>query len=294
MKKLKNSEIFRRVLHALFNTAGRRTSESFSITIIGAILKTLQQKYDFLVYVDIDPKAEKLNDIIRISKELDTIHPVRIAKAVEAIVRVIYMDLRSKAGLFFINELKKNAGLDVITELRNLGVDLDLLQIEQHYLYRRFARSLKPTKDQLDNQTMLGYSWKDVGSWKYDEDSKTCVLFDGDGKELDKLYLETIIKKHVGFLTEDDAVEPAIDSIPTDITEKELEFLKLLKQRDMDFETAIVLLHVSEQQLHVMVDKLLKLEMLQYVSHNEISITEIGQNWLKEKEEDARNLMRIG
>ena len=293
MTELTNSKLLRKVFNALYQTACRRTSDTYAIAIIGAITKTLVQRYEFLVFIRINPEKEKIEDVIQIPDELDTIDPKKIAKAIEAIVRVIYMDLRSKAGLFFINEINKNAGHQVISRLRELGVDLDLLQIEQHYLYRRFTRSIKTTEEK-DQHTMLGYSWKDVSSWKYDDKTKACVLYDNKGKILDKLYLELVIKKHVGFLEEDDLTgSSTIQSIGTDIDEKELEFLKILQKKDMDFETAIFILHISEHQLNSMVTKLLRLEMLQYVSHNEVSITEIGLNWLKNKDEETKDLIRI-
>jgi hypothetical protein len=293
MGKLKNSELLQKMIFSLFNTAGRRTSQGFAVTIVSAISKTLVQKYDFLVYIEIDPQGEKVEDIIKISKEIDAVHPVKVAKAIEALVRVIFMDLRSKAGLYFINELKKNAGFEVISELKNLGVDLDLLQIEQHYIYRRFARSINPTKDQSESQTMLGYSWKEVSTWKYDEKSKTCLLFDSQGKEIDKLNVEKIIKNHVDFLSEDEVNVPTIQSIGADLNEKELDFLKMVQERDLDFATAQHLLHISEPDLNLIINKLLRLELLQYVSHNEVAITEVGQNFLKEKESYTKDLIRI-
>jgi len=249
MKELKNSEILKKIFHALYVTAGRRTSNTYAITIIGAITKTLVQKYDFLTYIKIDPKMEENDDVISINPDIDEVNPKRTAKAIEAIVRIIYMDLRSKAGLFFINEIKDNAGHDVIERIRELGIDLDLLQIEQHYIHRRFSRAIKPS-EKIDNKSMLGYNWEDVNSWKYDEKSQCCVLFGEDGKILDELHLEKIIKKHIGFLSEDDIDSFSLQTIGTDIDEKEYELLKILEKRDMDFETAVFLLHIPDFKLN--------------------------------------------
>jgi hypothetical protein len=289
MSEFKNSDVLRGILHALYNVAGRRTSQNFAVTVMGAIAKTLEQKYDFLKYIRIQ-EGSSGDSVIDISSDIDSIHPAILGKAIEAIIRVVYMDLKKKAGFFFITELKKHAGERVISELRNYGVDLDLLQLEQHYLYRRRERKKSSTGDkekkQHDDVGVLGYSWNNVSSWKYDPNSKVCVIYGNDGKELDKLNLDVIIRNYIGSLTEDGVVESPGDygEEEIEINEKEFELLKMLYLRDMDAETAIALLHISQKELDSMIRRLLKIEMLHYVSYDEVELTEMGISHLSTKE----------
>ena len=65
----------------------------------------------------------------------------------------------------------------------------------------------------------------------------------------------------------------------------------MLRNRDMDAESAMNLLHVSKQEFESMVRKLLENELLQYTSYNVIELTEIGISYLSErgKKEDTEN-----
>src|SRR4030042_5970107 len=156
MTTIKNSELLRRMIKALYDTAGRRTYPSFAFSVIGAIIKTLEKKYDFLKFVNFHSGAA-FDELILIDPQVDYIDPFQVGKAIEVIVQVVYMDLHDKAGIFFIKELKDNAGDDVIARLREIGVDLEIIQIQQHYLYRRKNRDEKQELEKLDNVSLLGF-----------------------------------------------------------------------------------------------------------------------------------------
>jgi hypothetical protein len=111
MTEIKNSDVLSSILRALYSVASRRTTQSFAATVIGAIIKTLEQNYEFLNYVHIE-NLEYVNSevIINIDPEINAIDRPRIGLAVEAIIRIVYMDLVGKTGLFFMKELKGQAG----------------------------------------------------------------------------------------------------------------------------------------------------------------------------------------
>ena len=72
------------------------------------------------------------------------------------------------------------------------------------------------------------------------------------------------------------------------INEKEFELLKMLHARDVDIETATDILNVTEKQLNNMVRKLLTLEMLHYISVDEVALTDNGLNHLETKEKNKK------
>jgi predicted transcriptional regulator len=297
MAEIKNSEVIGGILRTLYMVASRRTSQTFAATVIGAIIKTLEQNYDFLRYINIEnPEYTNSEIIINISNEIDTVEPTKVGTAVEAIIRIVYMDLVGKTGLFFMKELKEHAGEQIITELRNYGVDLAILQTEQRYMHRQHRKKkqqvqIKKTGEGMEHQddvSLLGYSWKNVGSWKYDPLQKTCVLYSKEGRELDRLNLDTIIESYVTNLTqeyEDPSGEYEEEIL---LNEKEIELLKMLHSRDMDAEVASVVLHVSKIEFEHIVRKLLQSELLHYVSYNEIELTEEGIRFLSEKENEIK------
>jgi hypothetical protein len=290
MAEIKNSEVLGGILRTLYMVASRRTSQTFAATVIGAIIKTLEQNYDFLKYINIEnPEYTNSEIVINISTDIDSVEPTKIGTAVEAIIRIVYMDLVGKTGLFFMKELKQQAGEQIITELRNYGVDLALLQTEQRYMHRQHRKKKEQAHmrkigegEHRDDVSLLGYSWKNVGSWQYDPLQKTCVLYSKEGKELDRLNLDTIIESYDTNLT-DEYEDPSGEyEEEVMLNDKEIELLKMLHSRDMDAEVASVVLHVSKIEFENIVKKLLQNELLHYVSYNEIELTEEGLRFLSE------------
>jgi hypothetical protein len=298
MTDVKNSDVLNSILRALYSVASRRTTQSFAATVVGAIIKTLEQNYPFLRCVRIENlENNSPNEIITISSEIDAVNPAEMGKAIEAIIRIVYMDLVGKTGLFFMKELKEQAGDNIITEMKKYGVDLAILQTEQRYMHRQHKKRKqqdhenKKGNDALqhsDDVSLLGYTWKNVGSWKYDPLQKTCVLYNKDGKELDRLNLDTIIESYITNLTDEYEDPSSAYEEEITLTEKEIDLLKMLYSHDTDAETATVLLHVSKIEFEHMVHRLLQTEMLHYVSFNEIELTEEGITFLAEKEHSKK------
>jgi hypothetical protein len=288
MSKLQNSDLLRSILKAVYTTASRRTTPSFAIVVIGAITKTLEQRYDFLKNIIFSEEGES-EDFIMIDSKVNSVNSDKIAKAIENIVQVVYLDLREKAGFYFIKELMINAGENVISNLKEIGVDLELIQIQQHYLYRRQSKGIKgklsKDQEQLDNVSLLGYSWENVSTWKYDTDNKTCIIYDKNDTELDRLNLDTIVRKYISSLLADNSAvitdENKEEIKKIELTKKEFELLNMIQSKDTDFESASALLHMSQTELNDIIRKLLTLELLNYVSSDEVALTEIGVEYLK-------------
>jgi hypothetical protein len=293
MSDVKNSEITRSVLKGLFKVAGRRTSQHFVTAVLGAIIRTLENNYDFLKHVKLKDDNINVDDVIYISTDTDNIETSILCKGIEAIVRVVYMDLRGQGGLFFIKELKTHAGENVITEMKNNGVDLELMEIEQQYLNRQLVKNHLDNDKNLSEEekkerrevSLLGYAWDKVSKWDYDSNKKEFVVYGENGKEVDKLNLDSIIKNYVGALSDTGMMEKPSDyGIEIDISEKEYQLLKMMHSDDVDADTVMKTLDISMEELEKMTRNLLKVELLQYVSNEEIELTEIGINYLSERE----------
>jgi hypothetical protein len=203
------------------------------------------------------------------------------------------MDLKGKAGLFFIKELKKQAGENIILELEKRGVNLDFLQIEQRHIQRRQYRekSHEITRKLKDDNRLLEYTWSQVASWEYDENKNVCILYKDDGEELDRLELNLIIQRHIDSLNEEEIVEPTtyLKEEEIVISEKELELLKLLHTRDVDAETAVKVLHISEDELSKIIHRLIDLEFLHYASSNVVELSGTGIDYIISKADEKSN-----
>lgn len=217
MSELSNVDILENVMHGLYTTAGKRTSQNFALAIIHAITRALEQKYDFLKDINFNIKGDS-NELVNISPNLNSIDQIKVCQAVEAIVKVICMDFKDKAGLYFINEFMKNTGEKTISDLEKMGIDFELLKIQQHYLYRqqeRIKRKSKkgPSDDFVSgkDKSLLDYSWENVSNWEYDTNNRSCIIYDKDGNVLDHLDLDEIVKKYIRYLTAINSVETSTD-----------------------------------------------------------------------------------
>ena len=283
-----NKYVLGEIIRALFHVAGRRTTYGFAAKVIGSIIKNLQPNYDFLKYVNIIEKGNLTEDeAVKVSSEIDSIDKELVGKAIESIIRVVYMDIIGKAGLFFIAEIKRRAGEDLITNLHYYGVDLASLQVEQHYLHRSRERKKRKTIRVADSGvSLLGYTWKNVASWKYDPNQESCVLYNKDGEVVDNLHLDSIIENYVKTLSSDLEEVPEDVEKSFEISDKEFKLLDMLFAKDMDSESAMTLLHVNKTEFNIIVKRLLQHELLQYISNNVIELTELGLSYISRKKKD--------
>jgi hypothetical protein len=297
MENIENSELLKASLKALFITVARRTSYKFASAFIESIIINIEEKFDFLKDIQIRTD-NNYEDFVVISSDLNSVHPVRIGKVIEFVIQVVLIDLKDRAGHYFIKEVKKNLKDEIIYKLKECGVDFKLIMLQQHYLFFRQAKNksgprvddnIKIKNQSLDNINLLNYSEKNISSWSYDSKNRICIIYDNDGKVLDRINLDAIVKNYLGSLTNEGLNEPLKDyrfkekGENIEISEKELELLKLLYAKDIDIETAIEILKISENELNYMVKRLLTLDMLDYISSDEVSLTDIGINRLKAK-----------
>jgi hypothetical protein len=286
MSKVKNSILVTRVIEALFTVLGRRTLDSFAIQILKTTTKKLETKFDFLRFVSIHDDFFLEEGIkTTIDSKFDTIEPTRLGEAIDALVRVIYRQLietnGDDVGLYFITELKDHLGDLYVDELRSCGVHLEMIQTEQHMRYQ--MKGLQPVPPSILKQVEQEepeYTWDTVSTWKYD--NNVCLLYNGQGKLLDTLHLDLIIEEYIERVT--DAKKHQLVSSPKTtllkVTEKENELLEIMRRRDTDVQSAVTLLHISRQKFDTMIQKLLQLDMLQYISDNEVKLTEKGLQYL--------------
>lgn len=295
MENTNNSVLIKYIVNALYNVASRRTTSKFADETIGSSIKTLERKYDFFKFVTINPKdVTEGGYAITVSEDINLVNPSEIGKAVESLIRVVYNDLSSDAGLYFVSELKEYANQDILIKINELNIDHDQVQLEQHYAYRRMERKKKIAEAAKSDKTvgpkenLLGYSWGEVSSWKHEPDSKFCTLYDKQGKVIDRLNIDRIIQNYVEKLSGITDIDIRDIKKQTIIYQKEYDLLKLMLKRDMDAETAMHMLKISKDELSNMIKKLSEMEMLQFVNFDTLEITETGISYLNKKEKKPK------
>lgn len=274
-----NAEVLKNTLFALCKVSGRRTSDAFAYKVMNTILSSLKNRYSFLDQVSMVGASSI--DEIQVSTSIDEIDKSNIFKAVETVIRVVYMDLDDTAGLYFIKELKEQLEKETLNALLQNGLDLNLLEMEQQHSYQYRQEKKKMAGD----PSLLGYTWKDVSNWKYDDLNNVCILYDNQDNILDKLNLDAIIKEHINRLTGSEEIEDITD-LQTEQFKKEFELLSMLHQKDMDIDTALSLLKVTEKELEHMIERLLNLGLLEYQDYDVVKLSDKGMKYIEQKSEN--------
>jgi hypothetical protein len=288
----KNSVLIESVIKALYTVASRRTSLKSAGEAIGSSIKTLENKYEFLKFIDTENKDFAQGGFaISVSSDVNKVDTSLVGKAIESLIRVVCSDIGSEAGLYFITELKEHTGEEISKMINNIDIDLDQIQFEQHYVYRRTDRKRKIEQkartgmlDSKKPDNLLGYAWDNVSSWRHEPGSKYCTLYDKEGKIIDRLNLDHIVKNYVEKLSGYIDVDPHDIEREAQIYEKEYHLLKLMLAQDMNAETAQHILKVSRDELNRMIKKLSGMELLQFVSFDTLEITETGIGYISKKD----------
>ena len=289
MTTIQNSLIIKNVIEALFKVAGRRTLNSYALQVVKTVVNKLADTYEFFHGVTIEDAAYTEGGLrILVDATVEMHESTEIGRGIDSLIRVMYMDMLETSGentgLFFVTELKEHLREDVVEALVGYGIDFEHIQSEQHHLYRGIEKkpfTRRPEQDEEKKPTKLDYSWDNVSTWKYD--NNVCFLYDNKGALLDTLQLDLIIEDYIQRLTDFQQSSSEASSVMR-ISSKENDFLTLLRDQDINVESALQLLEVSRQKLEVMLHKLVNLEMLEYLSEKEVKITEKGLQYLAEKQ----------
>ena len=282
--QITNSKLYQEVIASLHNIVKRRTSINYSIVVINDIIRTLRERFEFLKNVEVisNQHTEDEDGFIMIDDELDSVDAKEIGRSIESLIRLVSMNMKDKeAGLYFITELKENIKDKYISKLRKLGVDIDLIQREQHFLYKQRKMKVtlpesyqKPKREKPSTfASLINFSWDKVAFWEYKDN--VCTVYDKKGNVIDKLPLDSIVRDYIIEMTGFDELPLNSEKI-VELNEKEYEFVKLLYSKDLDSEEAMHLLKLSREELSIIIRKLLVYEILQYISYDEIMLTDNG------------------
>ena len=291
--RISNSLLLKYIVNSLYNIIKDKTSENYSIMVIGNIIKTIENKFEFLKYVNVICAGQLENEdgIIDIVGNIDTIDASEISKAIESIIRITSSSMKDKeAKKYFITELKKYIKEPYILELKKHNVDLDKIQSEQDYDVTEeksnhsppnYYYKLNPKDDKLRSfASLLNFAWDKVAFWEYKDN--VCIIYDKKGNVLDRLPLDKIIKDYIIEMTGFHEIPLNSHNI-VELNDKEYEFINLLYSKNLDAEEAMKLLELDMDELSDIIRKLLVNEVLKYISYDKLMQSESGIRKLIEK-----------
>jgi len=128
---IKNSKIVEKVLDAVLRIVKRKTTEGYAISVMDSLIKKLEIDYEFLKHVEIkDTRFSESGVPITVMSDVDDIPPTEVGKAIQSIISTMNNSLGKDVGHFFIKELSHNIGGEYDSVIKDMGVDLNLMQLE--------------------------------------------------------------------------------------------------------------------------------------------------------------------
>ena len=132
MLKVKNSDVIKHVLSSLVDVTSSKTSKEHALLMVKTLLKTLECEYDFLRYIKIDDMDGLDNnlDAIVVVSDINYVESIKMGLAIQNLIDVLKKHLGKKAGYHFIREFRDDLGADYHSIIKNMGVDLRLVELQ--------------------------------------------------------------------------------------------------------------------------------------------------------------------
>lgn len=142
----KKSEIMKNILKTLIAISSRKTDLPYTIMTIEDLIKQLENQYGFLKHIRINNTfyKEESGDVITVMSDINNVPPTQLGKAIHSIIDSMNRSLGDNAGHFFIKEIRNKLSDDSITVIKDMGVDLGLMQLESEIL--RLEKELSQRK----------------------------------------------------------------------------------------------------------------------------------------------------
>jgi len=128
---IKNSEVIREVLTTMIDISSRKTTEGHAILVMDSLIKKLEERYDFLKHIEIkDTRFLEMDEPITVMSDIDVVKSNYVGEALYDIITTMNKTLGKEAGHFFIKELKNSIREEYYSTIKDMGLDLSLMQLE--------------------------------------------------------------------------------------------------------------------------------------------------------------------
>ena len=131
MPHVEKDEVVRNILERLISISGRKTDKVYAVMTMESLIKDLQPQYSFLKNIQIseDLYTEDAVTTVSLRSTFQDVTATDLGRALHAIIFQLNRSLGDRAGHFFIKELRNTLDDDYLTTMREMGVDLGLMQL---------------------------------------------------------------------------------------------------------------------------------------------------------------------
>jgi len=131
MASIKNSELMENVLSTVINISSRKTNKGHAIFTMNKLLKNLETRFDFLKNIEVnDIRYTENENPVTVMTGIDKTKSEDVGRAIHDIIFTMNRSLGTGAGLFFIKEIRNTLDDEYISSMKDIGVDLGVMQLE--------------------------------------------------------------------------------------------------------------------------------------------------------------------
>lgn len=131
MPELEKSDIIKNLLTTLIDISSRKTTKGHAILAMDSLIKQLEIRFNFLKHVQIkDTRYLEGEDAVSVMSDINTVESADMGRAIYDIITTMNRSLGKDAGHFFIKEIQSTLSDEYNSSIRDMGVDLGLLQLE--------------------------------------------------------------------------------------------------------------------------------------------------------------------
>ena len=131
MPQLDNKEIIESILKSTLNVISRRTSDAYADSVLDNSIKKLIKKHNLFRLIKIkEVEYHEIFDVINIEPDINKIDKGLVGIAIKDLMQYIIHEMGKSAGYYFIREIKESLSFEYEKMIKEIGVDLDLLQFE--------------------------------------------------------------------------------------------------------------------------------------------------------------------
>jgi hypothetical protein len=125
------SDLCAKILHSMIEIIGRRTSQDYALVMVYSAAKSLEVRYPFFQAVTIQNVRFGEDDrYVAVGTAINTADQTQIGAGVQELISSIVTSMGTRAGFFFMKELKDRIGPMYTQEINDIGIDLDFLQAQ--------------------------------------------------------------------------------------------------------------------------------------------------------------------
>jgi len=141
--QIENADALNHVMSTLFDILDREIGRDAAFKTLSEFVSRLSTKYEILKYVKInDVRAIRGVDVVNINKDVNLVNPNKVGAAVQKLIQELNTQLGESDRFSLIEKLKNDLNDDYIFKLREIGVDLDVIQLKQTLVVKHVFKAL--------------------------------------------------------------------------------------------------------------------------------------------------------